>query len=83
MRKLSHKNLLKIYEVYETKHSLYLVLQILKGGELIKKIKEKAICDELDIAKIMKNFLEALKHIHENGIMHRDLKPENLLLKVK
>lgn len=81
MRRLSHRNVLKLYEVYETKHSIYLVLEVITGGELIKKIKEKAIYNEIDIARIMKNFLLALEHIHEQGTMHRDLKPENLLLR--
>ena len=82
MRKLDHKNIIKIYEVYETKGSIYLVLEILKGGELLKSIKQrKTLFNDIERAKIMKNFLQALNHIHENGIMHRDLKPENILLK--
>lgn len=81
MKKINHKNLLKLFQVYETKHSIYLVLEVLKGGELIKKIKEKSLYQEKDIAKIIRNILDALNHLHEIGIMHRDLKPENLLLK--
>lgn len=81
MRKLNHKNIIKLYEVYETTHSLYLVIELIKGGELMKKIKEKSQYSFLDIQKFMQNFLEALFHIHSNKIMHRDLKPENLLLR--
>jgi len=81
MRKLSHKNILTLYEVHETKHSIYLVLEALKGGELLKKIKEKRFIIENDVVKVMMHFLEALAHIHENRIMHRDLKPENILLR--
>lgn len=82
MRKLDHKNILKIFEVYESKSSIYLVLEILKGGELLKTIRDNhARFNDIERAKIMSNFLEALSHIHEKGIMHRDLKPENILLK--
>ena len=38
MKHLNNKNILKLFEVYETRHSIYLVLEVLKGGELIKKI---------------------------------------------
>jgi len=81
MKRINHKNLLRLFQVYETKHSIYLVLEVLKGGELIKKIKEKSFYEEKDISRIMANILEALDHLHDCGIMHRDLKPENLLLK--
>lgn len=81
MRKINHKNVIKLFEVYETTHSIYLVIELIKGGELMKKIKEKAQYSFLDIQKFMRNFLEALQHIHSKKIMHRDLKPENLLLR--
>jgi serine/threonine protein kinase len=79
MRKLNHKNICKLYGVYETQNSIYLVMDLLKGGEIIKKIKEKAF-DELKIAQIIYNLVEALDHIHKLKIMHRDLKPENILI---
>jgi len=81
MRKINHKNVIKLFEVYETTNSIYLVIELIKGGELMKKIKEKSQYSFLDIQKFMRNFLDALYHIHSKKIMHRDLKPENLLLR--
>ena len=64
MRKLNHKNIIKLYEVYETTHSLYLVIELIKGGELMKKIKEKSQYSFLDIQKFsgksLKLFLNQL-----------------------
>lgn len=83
MKKLDHQNILKIYEVYETIHSIYLVIDLLEGGELLKKVKETPKLSHQDISKLMYNLLLALEHTHHRKIMHRDLKPENLLLKDK
>ncbi len=78
---MDHKQIIKLYEVHESEHSIYLVLEAFYGGELAKKMKERAYYNQDDIAKIMKNLLEALEHIHSHKIMHRDLKLENLLLR--
>lgn len=83
MKKLDHPNILKIYEVYETKHSIYLVIELLEGGEIIKRIKDKTKLQHQDIARIMRSILSSLDHIHSKNIMHRDLKPENILLRKK
>lgn len=83
MKKLDHKHILQIYEVFETKHSIYLIIELLSGGELIKSVKEKNKLQHNDIALVMRNILDALDHMHSKKIMHRDLKPENILLRKK
>ena len=81
MRCLNHKNILKLYEVYETEHSIYLVVDLVSGGELISRIQSsKQDPSYMDISLLIKNLLEAIAHMHKQGIMHRDIKPENLLL---
>lgn len=82
MRCLNHKNTLKLYEVFETEHSIYLVVDLLNGGELVSRIQStKKPPTYLDIVYLAKNLLEAVEHMHKEGIMHRDIKPENLLLR--
>lgn len=79
---MNHRNVLRLFEVYESKNSIYLILDLLKGGELIQTLKkEKTLLNELDRAKIMRSLLLGLAHIHKKGVMHRDLKPENLMLR--
>ena len=72
-----------LYEIHETKHSVYMVIDYLPGGELLKVISKKERIKEGSVKKIMKNFIRGLMEIHAKGIMNRDLKPENLMLKSK
>ncbi|EGG19257.1 putative protein serine/threonine kinase [Cavenderia fasciculata] len=74
-----HPNILKLYEVYETKKHLHLVLELVKGGELFEKIVQRGEYSEGDACKIVRQIVSAVGHLHENGIAHRDLKPQNLL----
>lgn len=79
---MHHKNVLKLHEVYESASSIYLVVDLLQGGQLLQRLKkENMLLKEIDRAKIMRNLLLALSHFHEEGIMHRDLKPENIMLR--
>lgn len=81
MRKLNNPHLLKVYQVYETDHSIYMVMDLINGGELLNRVKETKDFSQKDLAKIMFFLLQALKDLHSKGIMHRDIKPENILVK--
>ena len=78
-----HPNIIKIYEVYESQRSLYLVMEECKGGEIfdriIEHIQSKKMYSEKDAAEILQQVMSAVEYCHNNGICHRDLKPENLL----
>ena len=81
MKQIDNQNLLKLYEVFETKNSLYLVLELIKGGELLKSVSKRKLFKENDLKLLMKKLLISLKDLHSKNIIHRDLKPDNLLLR--
>uniref|UniRef100_A0A8C3N7D9 Calcium/calmodulin dependent protein kinase IV n=1 Tax=Geospiza parvula TaxID=87175 RepID=A0A8C3N7D9_GEOPR len=77
--RLSHPNIIKLKEIFETPTEISLVLELVTGGELFDRIVEKGYYSERDAADAVKQILEAVSYLHANGIVHRDLKPENLL----
>ena len=76
-------NIIKLYEIFESKRSLYLVMEECKGGEvfdrIIDHIQKKQMYSEKDAAIIFEQLMRSVEYCHNHGICHRDLKPENLL----
>jgi len=79
MQRVEHKHCVRLFEIYETSSKLYMVMEILTGGELFDRIVAKGSYSEKEAADVVKTVAEALKYLHANGIVHRDLKPENLI----
>ena len=84
LRATDHPNIIKLYEIFEDKHNLYLIMEECIGGELFARLalnaKNNKMYTEKDAAKMMKQILEAVNYLHFHGVCHRDLKPENILL---
>jgi len=79
LRQLDHPNVVKLLEAYESKTSVYLVMELVTGGELFDRIVQKGLYTENDAADLIKQVLLAVAYMHSEGVAHRDLKPENLL----
>uniref|UniRef100_A0A6G1S556 non-specific serine/threonine protein kinase n=1 Tax=Aceria tosichella TaxID=561515 RepID=A0A6G1S556_9ACAR len=79
LKKLKHKNIARLYQVFETETVIYLVLEYCQGGELFDYIVKKNRLNENESAQILFDLMRVLDFIHINGFAHRDLKPENVL----
>jgi len=79
MHKINHANCVILYEMFETKPKLYMVMELLTGGELFDRIVLKGNYSEKEASNVIKNVASAIQYLHSIGVVHRDLKPENLI----
>ncbi|CAF2266097.1 unnamed protein product [Brassica napus] len=79
-----HKNLVQFYDAFEDDENVYIVMELLKGGELLDKILQRGgKYSEEDAKKVMVQILSVVAYCHLQGVVHRDLKPENFLFSTK
>uniref|UniRef100_G3N8Z3 Calcium/calmodulin-dependent protein kinase Ia n=1 Tax=Gasterosteus aculeatus aculeatus TaxID=481459 RepID=G3N8Z3_GASAC len=79
LHRIKHANIVTLEDIFESTSHLYLVMQLVSGGELFDRIVEKGFYTERDASQLIHQILDAVKYLHDMGIVHRDLKPENLL----
>ncbi|XP_071964629.1 calcium/calmodulin-dependent protein kinase type IV-like [Antedon mediterranea] len=81
--KIDHQNIIKLREIFEESRKIYLVLDLVTGGELFDRIVERGQYSERDAAHCVRQICSGVSYLHDNDIVHRDLKPENLLYATK
>lgn len=74
-----HPNIVTLYDVYEDSTSIYLVMELLKGGELLDRILSKKFFSEREASAVLEVVCGTIKYLNDNGVVHRDLKPSNIL----
>eukprot|EP01062_Namystynia_karyoxenos_P051695 TRINITY_DN4072_c0_g2_i2.p1 TRINITY_DN4072_c0_g2~~TRINITY_DN4072_c0_g2_i2.p1 ORF type:complete len:451 (+),score=135.18 TRINITY_DN4072_c0_g2_i2:124-1476(+) len=80
MKLLKHANIVQLREVLQTHKHIYLVLELITGGELFDRIVAAKKFDEKTARRYFQQMICGVGFCHAQGIAHRDLKPENLLL---
>ncbi|XP_066928066.1 serine/threonine-protein kinase BRSK2-like [Clytia hemisphaerica] len=83
MKLIEHHNVLQLYDVYESRKNLFLVLEYVGGGELFDYLVSKGRLHILEAKKFFRQIVSAIHYCHHHLVCHRDLKPENLLLDEK
>ena len=73
-------NIVKIFETYETKKHICIVMEYICAGDLLNYIKKRSKLQEPVAKFIFKQIILALKYIHQNNIVHRDIKLDNILI---
>ncbi|NWX63700.1 DCLK2 kinase, partial [Promerops cafer] len=80
LRRVKHPNIIMLIEEMDTPTELYLVMELVKGGDLFDAITSSTKYTERDGSAMVYNLASALKYLHGLNIVHRDIKPENLLV---
>lgn len=80
MKMINHPNVIKIFEVMASKTKIYIVLELVNGGELFDQIATNGRLKEDEARSYFQQLIKAVDYCHSRGVYHRDLKPENLLL---
>jgi len=80
---VDHPNIVRVYEYFETNECIFIVMEVMVGGELFDRIVEKEHYSESEAAKTIRPVVDAIRYSHGLRVAHRDIKPENLLLSSK
>ncbi|XP_041820490.1 serine/threonine-protein kinase DCLK2-like [Chelmon rostratus] len=80
LRRVRHPSIIQLIEVDETPSQLFLVMELVKGGDLFDAITSSTKYSERDASAMVFNLAGAIKYLHRMNIVHRDIKPENLLV---
>ncbi|KAK4748366.1 hypothetical protein SAY87_014952 [Trapa incisa] len=79
LSRLRHPNIVQLIEVMATKSKVCIVLEYIKGGELMEKVVNGRLPEDV-ARKYFQQLISAVAFCHQRGIFHRDIKPENLLI---
>jgi eukaryotic-like serine/threonine-protein kinase len=78
--RVSHPNIVTVYEYYFEESQPFLVMEYLDGESLKQILHSGQRFNLVEIVEIISQVLAALSHIHQAGIVHRDIKPGNIIL---
>lgn len=80
IRQLSHENVVRFYEAFNTSHTYVMVMEHLDGGTFADVLFREGALPERKVRRLFHGVAAGLCHMHTKNIAHRDLKLENLLL---
>lgn len=78
--KLSHPNIVSVYDVGQERDTHYIVMEYIEGRNLKQIIKENGKLPVTQAEDIANQICAGLQDAHEHGIVHRDIKPHNILV---
>uniref|UniRef100_A0A452FNP3 non-specific serine/threonine protein kinase n=1 Tax=Capra hircus TaxID=9925 RepID=A0A452FNP3_CAPHI len=74
-----HPNIITLKDVYDDGKYVYVVTELMKGGELLDKILRQKFFSEREASAVLFTITKTVEYLHAQGVVHRDLKPSNIL----
>jgi serine/threonine protein kinase len=83
MKRIRHRNIISMYELYETPKCLWIILELVDGGDLHHYLANTVHYNEVMASRQFRQILSGVHYLHSLGVVHRDLKLDNILLSVR
>ncbi|XP_047625713.1 ribosomal protein S6 kinase alpha-2 isoform X4 [Phacochoerus africanus] len=74
-----HPNIITLKDVYDDGKCVYLVMELMRGGELLDRILRQRCFSEREASDVLCTITKTMDYLHSQGVVHRDLKPSNIL----
>ncbi|XP_074044117.1 ribosomal protein S6 kinase alpha-2 isoform X2 [Macrotis lagotis] len=74
-----HPNIITLKDVYDDGKYVYLVMELMRGGELLDRILRQKYFSEREASAVLCTITKTMDYLHSQGVVHRDLKPSNIL----
>ncbi|XP_040614164.1 ribosomal protein S6 kinase alpha-2 isoform X3 [Mesocricetus auratus] len=74
-----HPNIITLKDVYDDGKYVYLVMELMRGGELLDRILRQRCFSEREASDVLYTTARTMDYLHSQGVVHRDLKPSNIL----
>ncbi|XP_069866442.1 ribosomal protein S6 kinase alpha-2 isoform X3 [Dipodomys merriami] len=74
-----HPNIITLKDVYDDGKYVYLVTELMRGGELLDRILRQRCFSEREASDVLCTIAKTMDYLHSQGVVHRDLKPSNIL----
>jgi serine/threonine protein kinase len=76
LRALHHPSIIELFDVYISEEKIFIVMELMEGGELFDYVVQKGTLTEDEASDIVRKVTSAMVYMHSQNIVHRDLKPE-------
>ncbi|MGH8765309.1 MAG: CHASE2 domain-containing serine/threonine-protein kinase, partial [Burkholderiales bacterium] len=77
--RLSHPNIVTIFDAGEEHDLCYIAMELLKGGDLVASSKPGSLLPADTVVSVVARAADALGYAHKQGVVHRDVKPANMM----